>query len=395
MKQHLYTKLLILYFMLGGICFLLLSSGGSYLVEKRLERSTGESLYRTASQLVSKNELRQAVKSPKNESLTLALSSAAAFQNADFWVMDTDGNVLINTNQQPSDSGDITVRNFRPEDYEDTCYSSGTFYGTLKTTQLSTVVPIKDTDLVTGYLVIHYPMKNLYESRSNIVEVMILIFIVIYALFFSFLLIYFYRVHKPLKEILKGALEFANGNLTYTIPVDSEDEMGYLSHSLNYMADKLNKNGEYQRQFISNVSHDFRSPLTSIKGYVEAILDGTIPEKEIRRMIAESYDLVTDSPTKRIYEAVKQIPKGHVATYGQVAAMAGEPKMARAVGNALHKNPDPEHIPCFRVVNAKGELAGAFAFGGEQVQAQLLEEDGVEVVDGKVDLNKYGIQINP
>ena len=74
MKQHLYTKLLILYFMLGGICFLLLSSGGSYLVEKRLERSTGESLYRTASQLVSKNELRQAVKSPKNESLTLALS---------------------------------------------------------------------------------------------------------------------------------------------------------------------------------------------------------------------------------------------------------------------------------------------------------------------------------
>ena len=292
MKQHLYTKLLILYFMLGGICFLLLSSGGSYLVEKRLERSTGESLYRTASQLVSKNELRQAVKSPKNESLTLALSSAAAFQNADFWVMDTDGNVLINTNQQSSDSGDITVRNFRPEDYEDTCYSSGTFYGTLKTTQLSTVVPIKDTDLVTGYLVIHYPMKNLYESRSNIVEVMILIFIVIYALFFSFLLIYFYRVHKPLKEILKGALEFANGNLSYTIPVDSEDEMGYLSHSLNYMADKLNKNGEYQRQFISNVSHDFRSPLTSIKGYLEAILDGTIPpelyEKYISRVISET-----------------------------------------------------------------------------------------------------------
>ena len=222
MKQHLYTKLLILYFMLGGICFLLLSSGGSYLVEKRLERSTGESLYRTASQLVSKNELRQAVKSPKNESLSLALSSAAAFQNADFWVMDTDGNVLINTNQQSSDSGDITVRNFRPEDYEDTCYSSGTFYGTLKTTQLSTVVPIKDTDLVTGYLVIHYPMKNLYESRSNIVEVMILIFIVIYALFFSFLLIYFYRVHKPLKEILKGALEFANGNLTYTTRLSVE-----------------------------------------------------------------------------------------------------------------------------------------------------------------------------
>ena len=79
------------------------------------------------------------------------------------------------------------------------------------------------------------------------------------------------------------------------------------------------------------------------------ILDGSIPDEEIRRMIALSYELVTDSPTKRIYEAVKKIPKGCVATYAQVAEMAGDRKMARAVGNALHKNPDPEHIPCFRL----------------------------------------------
>ena len=121
------------------------------------------------------------------------------------------------------------------------------------------------------------------------------------------------------------------------------------------------------------------------------ILDGTISDKEIKRMIAESYDIITDSPTKRIYEAVKKIPKGHVATYGRIAEMAGEPKMARAVGNALHKNPDPEHIPCFRVVNSKGELSGAFAFGGENEQARRLMADGVEVVNGKVDLKKYGI----
>ena len=103
----------------------------------------------------------------------------------------------------------------------------------------------------------------------------------------------------------------------------------------------------------------------------------------------KSYDMITDSPTKRIYEAVRRIPKGHVATYGQVAAMAGDVKMARAVGNALHKNPDPEHIPCFRVVNAKGELASEFACGGKQVQEKLLEADGIEVVNGKVDLKKF------
>jgi len=110
-------------------------------------------------------------------------------------------------------------------------------------------------------------------------------------------------------------------------------------------------------------------------------------------MIAESYDLVTDSPTKRIYEAVKKIPKGCVATYGQVAAMAGEPKMARAVGNALHKNPDPDHIPCYRVVNSKGELSGAFAFGGSNEQANRLRADGIEVTGNKVDLQKFGISL--
>ena len=104
---------------------------------------------------------------------------------------------------------------------------------------------------------------------------------------------------------------------------------------------------------------------------------------------ALKYDLISDRPSKRIYEAVKKIPYGCVATYSQIAEIAGDKKMARAVGNALHKNPDPDHIPCFRVVNAKGELAGAFAFGGSKAQARLLEAEGITVADGKVDLNRF------
>lgn len=119
------------------------------------------------------------------------------------------------------------------------------------------------------------------------------------------------------------------------------------------------------------------------------ILDGSIPDEEIKRMIAESYDIIVDSAAKRIYEAVKKIPKGKVATYGQVAAMAGNKKMSRAVGNALHKNPEPGIIPCHRVVNSKGMLSGEFAFGGMNAQTKLLEAEGVKVVGGKVDLKKY------
>ena len=124
------------------------------------------------------------------------------------------------------------------------------------------------------------------------------------------------------------------------------------------------------------------------------ILDGSIPTDEIKRMIAESYDLVADSATKRIYEAVKRIPKGCVATYGQVATMAGNERMSRAVGNALHKNPTPGIVPCHRVVDAKGRLAGGFAFGGMEAQASLLAREGAEVVDGKVDFGKYGMMFD-
>lgn len=92
---------------------------------------------------------------------------------------------------------------------------------------------------------------------------------------------------------------------------------------------------------------------------------------------------------EKIYQVVKRIPKGKVATYGQVAAYAGNPHWSQVVGYALHSNPDPENIPCFRVVNRFGELSSAFAFGGINVQQQLLEAEGIEVNDGKVELSRY------
>ena len=92
---------------------------------------------------------------------------------------------------------------------------------------------------------------------------------------------------------------------------------------------------------------------------------------------------------ERIYDVVKRIPRGRVATYGQIAMLAGNPRWSRVVGYALHVNPDPAHIPCYRVVNRLGEPSRAFAFGGINEQILLLQEDGVEFVDGRVDLSKY------
>lgn len=127
------------------------------------------------------------------------------------------------------------------------------------------------------------------------------------------------------------------------------------------------------------------------KNWLTLLLDGTLSKEQIYGCIDRSFYRISDTPARRIYEAVKRIPQGKVATYGQVARMAGNPKMARAVGNALHRNPDPETIPCYRVVNAKGELSGEFAFGGAGIQAKLLSGDGIAVKDGRVDLAKYGL----
>lgn len=96
-----------------------------------------------------------------------------------------------------------------------------------------------------------------------------------------------------------------------------------------------------------------------------------------------------DSVFDRIYNVVSQIPKGKVATYGQVASLAGNPRWARVVGYALHNNPDRSLIPCHRVVNREGRVAKAFVFGGENEQIRLLELEGVKLVDGCVDLTKY------
>lgn len=91
----------------------------------------------------------------------------------------------------------------------------------------------------------------------------------------------------------------------------------------------------------------------------------------------------------RIYEVVRRIPAGRVATYGQVALLAGNPRWARVVGYALHANPNPAGIPCYRVVNREGRLSPAFAFGGENMQRTLLEADGVPFLpDGRVDLGR-------
>lgn len=97
---------------------------------------------------------------------------------------------------------------------------------------------------------------------------------------------------------------------------------------------------------------------------------------------------------EKVYVFLEMIPRGKVATYGQIAHYLGNKNLSRVVGNILHKNPDPQRFPCHRVVNSKGQVAEQFAFGGAAAQRALLENEGIAFeCDGSIDLQKYGIQV--
>lgn len=141
----------------------------------------------------------------------------------------------------------------------------------------------------------HYNMSQLESEKNSVLNISYITFGLIFLLSLIILGAFTAMVYIPIKKIIQAVNEYASGNLNYTLPVETDDEIGYLAASLNYMASELNKSGEYQRKFISNISHDFRSPLTSIKGYVEAIQDGTIPPE-----MQDKYLKIVLSETERL-----------------------------------------------------------------------------------------------
>lgn len=280
MTRSVFTKVFMNYIALGFACFFLIVSGGSYLIELRLEERTVQELQKEVSH-IAKHEAFDSVVSAENmKELERPLNEIADFQSARIWIASSDGKILFDTKNRKQLPNPSEVLDTASRLSKEGAYEIGTFHNFFSVKHLTVVASIIRDTGIKGYVFLHYPMQLIYNDRSTFQEVLVFMFLLLYGGAAMFLiLLYRSRIHKPLQQIVNGASEFGSGNLSYKIPIKTDDEMGYLANSLNYMADKLNRNGEYQRRFISNVSHDFRSPLTSIKGYVQAMLDGTIPSE--------------------------------------------------------------------------------------------------------------------
>ena len=156
---------------------------------------------------------------------------------------------------------------------------------------------------------IHQPVSILDKEVTQLMLPLYITLGVVYFLSFLILFGFHFFIYRPLRKIIGAATQYASGNLDYEIPVYTHDEIGYLSASLNYMSSQLKDMEDYQKKIVANVSHDFRSPLTSIKGYVGAIADGTIPaelhEKYLKIILFETErltDLTQDLLTLNAFD---------------------------------------------------------------------------------------------
>lgn len=295
MRKTLFLKFVIVYLCFGILSFVAVSVITSKLTENYLVKTETESMYREANSIAAGRLVQSYTQADSLYEVYAYLSALSSYHSTEIWLMDPKGEILVDTSEEFGTTDLGTIENFDLTALTGTYYQRGNFFGHFSTEVLSVVAPITSDYNTEGYIAIHHEMHELKAEANSLLNISYITLIIVFLLSLLVLLAFACMVYLPLKRIIYAANEYAAGNLNYTLPVENNDEMGYLAASMNYMAGEINKAGEYQRKFVSNISHDFRSPLTSIKGYVEAMLDGTIPpemqEKYLNIVLSETVRL--------------------------------------------------------------------------------------------------------
>lgn len=290
MKHSLYYKFLLGYLVFGLLGFLTIATVSSRLTYRHQLNRQAETLYDEANLIASSySSVYQGIKHDLN-TVYPQLEAVSVFLRAEIWVVNRQGIIVVDSNR--SAKSGVIIEDFDPAATGNRPYTTGKYFNQFSYDVLSVSSPITGNYNTYGYVVIHLPLSQLSADSDASLNIVYITSLILFGLSLIILLVFTQTVYFPLKKITEGANEYAAGNLTHHIDLSTHDEMGYLAATLNYMSDELDKLEEYQRSFIANVSHDFRSPLTSIKGYLEAIIDGTIPpemyEKYLNRVITET-----------------------------------------------------------------------------------------------------------
>ena len=277
LNSTLYLKFILVYIILGFLSLFTAATLASGLTYSGLKSSEADRLYAQATAMA--NDYLPGYFSDllTGSEAKMQLNGISAYADAAVWLVDREGNVLVSSRPDSYPSAPARIRDFDPAASGSATYQEGNYHGYFEENVLTVSAPVVQGFSTRGYLIIHKEVADLADFRNTLMRSVYATVIIIYLLSFIVLLAFQFLVYRPLRRITEAATQYASGNLEYEIPVTTQDEMGYLSASLNYMSAQLRDMEDYQKKFVANVSHDFRSPLTSIKGYVEAMADGTIP----------------------------------------------------------------------------------------------------------------------
>lgn len=296
MRKALYFKFILAYLIFAFFGVFMVATFGASMIRNQIVQHEADALYKEANRISTTYASDLYTNRAALDTVKQELDFLDDYLSANIWIINPSGLIVLDSASPIEVVNPPTVEGFDSTVYAGKYYSVGNFFNFFDEDYLSVYAPITDGYKVQGYVFIHKPMselKKLTESMLNVSYVMLGIF-----LFLSLIILIFFNevVYRPLKKITTATEQYAEGNLHYELSVDSADEMGYLAATLSYMASELAKGEDNQKKLVANVSHDFRSPLTSIKGYSEAMLDGTIPpemhEKYLTILVNESERLI-------------------------------------------------------------------------------------------------------
>ena len=277
MKKSLYLKFVLAYVIFGFFSFIVVATFSSSLINERVKSENAESLYAEAS-MVSKTYAAELYNNEITiESAYHQLHALGTYLSSTIWLVNPSGTVLVNSDKQPDVANPQIIDNFTPSITADSYYTTGDFFGEYEQNMLIIFSPITSNYKIQGYVIIVKPVSLLNEQGNGYLTIMYITMVLLLLLSLIILLFFTEMFYIPLRKVIYATEQYASGNMHYEFTVESSDEMGYLAGTLNYMASEIARSEDNQKKFVANVSHDFRSPLTSIKGYVEAMLDGTIP----------------------------------------------------------------------------------------------------------------------
>ncbi len=292
MRNTILTKFLIIYLVIVMLGFFCVS-----LVSYRLDYNnalyyTAESMYRQALSISSDYAEHYYAGSLTLEEMTTQLDTVATYDSTEIMVLGTNGDILLSTYNTTVETPVTTIESFDPAAFGSERYISGNFYGYFDADYLTVMTPISFGMTIRGYVLIHKSILSIKADIEPFFNTNYITMVMCMVLASIFIFCTYTEVHKPVNEITQAVKEFGHGNLNYQLKEYNDDDIGRLAAALTYMSTQLNELEESQKKFVANVSHDFRSPLTSIKGYLEAILDGTIPpemqEKYLNIVIFET-----------------------------------------------------------------------------------------------------------